>query len=419
MAITGYGQSNKLSEKIKVYHDCAQEWLCDRDYLRNELKMVDFVRDRFLCDVHVIFNTQFSQGGGEMNTLIFTGQNKLAGISDTLSYFNIPTAIEDSKRKKMLQFLKLGLMQFISKSPIAEKIEISYKADDSENKKQQEKDKWNFWQFRLGANGFFNGDRNYTSGNINIYLNAGRETDKNRFNIVFSNNISRSGYSIYYTTDNGNDTSEVVKVKRDAQYSEMSYVIKLSEHWGLGYNAEFSRSVFNNIDARIRVNPSVEYSIFPYKDFNNQRLIFSFDIGPSYFNYRDTTIYFKTSEWLLQQKIGMAASFTKPWGTVNFGSFYSAYLQDFSKNNVFIGGSLEWNVFKGFRIGFGGNVNLIHDQISIPKEGATRDDVLTQRRIIATSYDYFVGVGFSYTFGSIYNSQVNPTFKGLSYNFNF
>ena len=101
------------------------------------------------------------------------------------------------------------------------------------------------------------------------------------------------------------------------------------------------------------------------------------------------------------------------------GAFWSNYMDDFSKNNASVGGGISWRVFKGFQFAIGGNFEFVHDQISLPKQGASRDDVLTQRRIIATTYDYFFGVGMSYRFGSIFNSQVHPTFKGLNYSLNF
>ena len=409
----------KTSDKIRIFQDCTQEWLCDGEYLRNELKMVDFVRDRFLCDVHVIMNVQFNGGGGELNTLSFQGQNSFSGIKDTLVYFNETTATDDMKRKKMLQHLKLGLVQFISKSPIAEKLEIQYKADENDNKVQKKSDPWNYWQFSLGTSGYFNGDRNFRSQSIYSFISANRETEKTRFSFSVNNNINRSDYSIFYITEAGQDTTEVVKVTRDQQSSSVNYVQKLNEHWGFGLQGSYSRSVFSNIDSRVRIAPSLEYSIFPYKDFNTQRVVLSFELGPQYSNYQDTTLYFKTEELLLQQSIGLATSFTKPWGSINFGTFFTSYLDDFDKNNLFVGGGVSWNVFKGFKFGIGGNIQFIHDQISIPKAGATRNDVLTQRRIIASTYDYFMGAGFSYTFGSIFNSQVNPTFKGVNFNLNF
>jgi hypothetical protein len=37
-------------------------------------------------------------------------------------------------------------------------------------------------------------------------------------------------------------------------------------------------------------------------------------------------------------------------------------------------------------------------------------DILLQRKQMATQYEYFTGFGFTYTFGSIYNNVVNPRF---------
>ncbi len=418
ITFTLFGQI-KTNEKIKIYLSCTQEWLCDTDYLRNELKMVDFVRDRFLCDVQVVMNVQFSAGGGENTTLSFLGQNQFANSRDTLVYFNDPTATEDMKRKKMLNHLKLGLIPYVSKSPIADKIEINYIAPEEESLIQQKNDPWNYWQFSIRSSSYFNGDRNFKSQSIYSSISASRETEKNKFTLRLSNNISRNKFSIFYKVDSGIDTSEVVQVTRDQQNAFGRYVNKLNEHWGIGLSSSFSRSVFQNIDARIEFTPMIEYSFLPYKDFNSQRVILSFEIGPQYSNFKDTTIYFKTAETLIQQNINFTTSFTKPWGSINFGTGFSAYLDDFKKNNLFIGGGVEWNIFKGFKFGLGGNIQLIHDQISIPKASASRDDVLTQRRIIASTYDYFMGIGFSYSFGSIYNSQVNPTFKGLNYSLNF
>ena len=50
----------------------------------------------------------------------------------------------------------------------------------------------------------------------------------------------------------------------------------------------------------------------------------------------------------------------------------------------------------------------IHDQLSLARGGATRDDVLLQQRLLATSFQYFASAGISYTFGSLTNNVVNP-----------
>ncbi len=74
----------QTNPKTKVYLECTQTWLCDYDYLRTQLSMVDFVRDRFMADVHVQVNTQFTSSDSEQNTIVFKGQNAFLNQDDTL-----------------------------------------------------------------------------------------------------------------------------------------------------------------------------------------------------------------------------------------------------------------------------------------------------------------------------------------------
>ena len=400
--------------KIKIFLNCNRQWLCDEEFLRTELKMVDYVRDRFAADVQVVVNTQFSGGGGDQNDVAFVGLQRFSGKNDTLRYFNNPTTTDDERRRRLLQFMKLGLMRYIAQSSLAEKLQINFTEDDKAKADQASapaRDTWNYWQFSLGASGFFDGDKNYSSSSIDFNVSANRETEKSRFNLSASNNFNHNTYTV-------SDT-EKVSVNNDNQRLNTSYVQKLSEHFAVGVQSNVRRSVFENIDFSGDFVPRVEYSFLPYKKFNSERVVLKYTFGPQFQSYRDTTIYEKKREVQLQQSLGIIGSFNKTWGSVNIGATFTHYLSDIEKNNLFIGGGISWRVFKGFQFAVGGNFSFVHDQLSLPKSGASRDDLLIKRRLIASTYNYFMGVGFSYRFGSIYNSQVNPTFKGLNYSLNF
>jgi hypothetical protein len=407
-----FAQSN---DKLKVYLECNQQWLCDMDFLRNEMTAVDFVRDRFLCDIQIISNVQFTNGG-ESNTLRFMGQKAYEGKLDTITYYNDVTATDDIKRKKMLKNIQLTLIPYLMKLNQTDDIEVTIKSNATSTKKEDKKDPYNLWQFTIGSSGFFDGDKNYSSANINNNISAGRETSKNKFILEIFNNINRNRFVIF--REDGS-VAEKIPVKNDRQGAFARYTKKLNEHWGLGLQSNFRRSVFDNIDLSIGVLPQIEYSFSPYSKFNDQRFIISYGIGARHQNYRDTTIYLKTKETLMRHSISAVASVTKPWGTLNLGADWSNYFDDWAKNNFSLQGSVSWNIFQGFKFSVGGSFEVIHDQISLPKLDASRDDLLTKRRLIATSYQYFGGVGFSYTFGSIFNSQVNPTFRGLNWGLNF
>jgi hypothetical protein len=404
-------------DKLKISLTCNESWLCDQEFLRNELPIVDFVRDRFLCDVQIISNVQFNGNGGESNTIRFVGQKVYGGKEDTLIYFNDVTATNDVKRKKMLKYIQVGILPYLVKhGNNTDLIDIGFKADTFDTGQRKTKDPWNYFQISIGSSGFFNGNRNQADATINNSISVSRETQDNKFFVNINNNVNRSKFTYY---DDKTNTTEIIKVVKDQQSFFSQYTIKHNQHFGYGLRTALERSVFDNIDTRFAFFPQIEYSILPYKDYNSSRLILAYAIGSVNYNYKDTTIYFKTKESLIRQDFDIVADFTKPWGNISVGASFTHYLHDFSKNNFYFGGAISWNVFKGLKFSMGGYYQLIHDQLSLSKQDASRDDLLTQRRLIATSYEYFTGIGFSYTFGSIYNSQVHPAFRGLNWGINF
>jgi hypothetical protein len=54
----------------------------------------------------------------------------------------------------------------------------------------------------------------------------------------------------------------------------------------------------------------------------------------------------------------------------------------------------------------------IKDQISLGKSSASTEEILLRLRQLATDYSYSFSVGISYSFGSIFNTVVNPRFGG-------
>lgn len=399
--------------KTKVFIECTRTWLCDFDYLRTELGMVDFVRDRFIADVHVQVNTQFTSSGSEQNTIVFKGQNIFLNQDDTLTYFNASILSDDDKRKKMVKSVTLGLIRYISHTKAANNIVITYNKPtgiDTVNIKD-EKDPWNYWVMSLGANGFFDGDANYKSQSIYSYINADRETEKTKINIGISYNYQKNEFVI---------SDEETVVKRNPQTNGyVNFINKINQHWGYGVFSSYTNSEFSNYDIKLNLIPKIEYDVFEYKKFNSQRLVISYGVGVQYNNYKDTTIYFKTDETLYLQDAAIISSFTKPWGDINVGAFYKSYLHDLNKFSLLFSGSVNWNIFKGFKFAIGGSYDITRNLINLSKKGSTRDDVLLQQKQLDSQYNYFFGVGISYQFGSKFNNVINPAFKGLSWSLNF
>ena len=96
--------------------------------------------------------------------------------------------------------------------------------------------------------------------------------------------------------------------------------------------------------------------------------------------------------------------------SVNVSLEASNYLYDFSKNRLEFDGSLHVRIIKGQSLGLHGGVGRYHDQLSLVKGGSSETEVILRLREMTTEYEWDLGIGLTYTFGSIYNNVVNPRF---------
>jgi hypothetical protein len=55
--------------------------------------------------------------------------------------------------------------------------------------------------------------------------------------------------------------------------------------------------------------------------------------------------------------------------------------------------------------------SIVRDQVFLPKGDASADDILSRRRQLQTNYNFFMGFGVTYRFGSVLNNFVNPRFN--------
>lgn len=409
LALEGQEQDKK-QRTLSVFLDCSNGGECFLDFIRQELDILTFVRDRTDADVQVLIANQYNANGGTQSNMMLVGRHHFAPLSDTLSYYIDPNLTEDEKRHLLANKLKLALFPFLQLTEIGKKIDITLPSREDLGMDSVAKDPWNFWVFQLGASGYSNGNENYFNLSGSGYITVNRETTSSRTGAYISADLSKQEYK---------DDGETYTYDFKNYYSEFNYVTKLSDHIGTGFSSFYMNSLFSNYKHRVSAMPRIEYSIFPYKDFTTKRLILGLDIGPQYQHYVDTTIYLKNKEFLLQQNISLISSFTKPWGSINVGLFWSNYFHDFSKNQFSINGAISTRLFKGFNLAVWGNYSFVHDQINIRKGDISVDQLLVQNKELLSSFNFNLGIGMSYRFGSKNNNQVFPGFKGLNYSINF
>ncbi|UCC85138.1 MAG: DUF481 domain-containing protein [Gemmatimonadota bacterium] len=391
-------------EALRVFVDCRSRY-CDFDHFRREIAFVNYVRDRRDSEVHVLVTTRRTGSGGDEFTVEFIGQGDFETVDDRLFYFSSDTDVEHEVRGGLTRTLKLGLVRYLVRLPMAERLDVTYEAPDTLEAAltaQAVDDPWNFWIFRVRVGGNFGAEERQSLFATNGSVSANRTTEEWKIRLHASGRYSEDNFEF-------SDGSETKSVSRN--YSTGVFAVKsLSEHWSVGGTAEARVSTFRNHDLAIEIGPALEYNIFPYSESTRRALTFVIAALYNYFDYEEITIFDKTTERRPAGVLEIEYSVRQPFGTINMGFGAFSYLDDLEQHSFDLGGRLNIRLVRGLELNLNGVVERIKDQIHLARGGATDEEVLLRRRELGTDWRYRLGFSLSYTFGSIYNNVVNPRF---------
>ena len=73
-------------------------------------------------------------------------------------------------------------------------------------------------------------------------------------------------------------------------------------------------------------------------------------------------------------------------------------------------GEVSLQLVRGLSLDVEGFASRVRDQLSLPRRGATAEEVLLQLRELQSGYEVFFNFGVTYSFGSLFNNIVNPRF---------
>lgn len=383
----------------KIYLDCG---FCDLEYIKTEITFVNYVRDRNEAEVHVLITTQSTAGGGQEYTIAFSGQIGFSGLDDTVTYFSNRTDTEDEIRRGLVKTLKMGLMSYVARRPIANRIAVSFAG---EPQAAAAVDKWKSWVFNVGGNGYFNGEQSMSSHSFGFNFSANKITSEIKLRLGLSASFQRNSYT--YEGQDFTSTQE--------NYGANGLFVKsLGEHWSAGFALDAYSSTYENTSLRVAPAPALEFNVFPYSQSTRRQLRILYKLPLTFVSYRETTIYDKKRETLLQQSLSVTLDIKEKWGSISATLSGAHYFHDLARNDIGLFASVQLNLFKGLNAFVFGGGSRIHDQLALVKGSASLEEILLRRRQLETTYNYFAMVGLSYTFGSIYTNVVNPRFGSTS-----
>ena len=381
------------------------------NFIRTEINIIDFYLDRLAADLHILITDQRTGSGGRQYQMLFLGLNRFKNMADTVLFSTEPDLTQFESRDIFIKHLKLGMVPFLSKAGQVKNITIDFKKTDTAQSGSEirlEKDPWNYWVYRTNVSGNINGESVYKSTRLSSSVSAQRTTEKLKVDFELSGSKNNSRYE--FVDDNG--ILEKVTVKNNNYRFEHSVVFSLTNKLSYGYEVEYSSSTFSNMRGRMSARTAIEYNFYPYSEVNSRYLAVHYGLSARRNKYYDTTIYNKVKETLYSHFANLQMSYTKKWGGLFGGIEYNNYLHDWKLNNLEINFGTNVRITGGLSFNIHANYNLVHDQVYLPKGGATEQEILTRRRQLQTNFQYYFGFGLSYRFGSNLNNFINPRFNG-------
>ncbi len=378
-----------------VFLDCDN---CDYTYVRRELPFVNWVRDPADALVHVQVISQRTASGGREYDVDFIGRHTVVDNKHRLKVTVPPQATRDERREKLTNLLKIGLLSYISAPELLAKIAVTYTDSMAGANNAPTHDPWDSWVFAVDGDGWLEKEANQSSFDIDGSLSVRRITAAWRFQIYLRGEYER---------DTFRQDNRTINSSTHEQRLSSRLVKSLGPHWSVGLRLRTFSNTFDNIDLGWQCSPAIEYSLYDYVHSSRRAITFAYALGHRYQNYTAPTIYDKEAETLINHSLDIDLRFNRPWGEARASIEGSQYINDFSRYRIESWGRLSLRLVKGFSVYLEGHYARLNDQFSLVRGSATLEEILLQRRNLATDYEFNMGLGLSYTFGSIYNNVVN------------
>ncbi|WP_145978958.1 hypothetical protein [Gemmatimonas phototrophica] len=395
----------KTQPALRVFLDCPGLPGCALDYYIVELPFADWTRDRLFADVQLLVSTLTSGSGGTEWTVAFIGRERFAGLVDTLTVNTLPNASEDDIRGALSTLFVRGLYPFIKQTSLASQFTINYtKPAAQEKTSATTRDPWDFWTFETSVNTFLNGEQQQRFTNLGATFEARRITDRWKLVAGVETEYNESRFTL---RGRDGDATQFTNILRN-EGARLRSVRSISPRWSLGVVGSARRSDFLNTKMAIRGGPVVEANLFPWQEATRRQLTASYAVTWNDFQYFERTVLGRTAEQRPSHVLTVATNVRQKWGSLDLSARGSQFLHDLNRYELSFGGSMRLQLVRGLALTLDGRYSRVRDQIYLPGAQLSNEEILVRQRALATGFQYFTFVGVSYTFGSIFNTIVNP-----------
>ena len=362
------------------------------------MTFVNYVRTKEEADIHLTITSASTGGGGTEYTLDFRGRGGFADIGYPLRFAVPADATVDERRTQLVAVMRQGLVPFLGRTALADRLAVEF---NEPSRTAGVADPWHNWLFSVGADVYATGERSSSSADYCANVVVNRITELAKLQASFTADVDQNRYVLEDTT--------LATTQRSYDGSAF-YAHGLSDHFTLGALTTYSSSRYRNVRHGLSAGPAVEYSILPYSQYTRHEVYVQYQPAVLYRDYYEETLYEKEREALAKHALVLGVTLVRSWGSARATATGSQYLHDLAKNQLSLYASAQLRVAGGLSLTLSGSYAFIHDQLSLRKGGVTEEERLLRLKELATGYSYWVSVGLTYTFGSVYSNTVNPRF---------
>jgi hypothetical protein len=382
-----------------LYLDCSK---CDQAYIKQNLSYVSFVRDQKFADVYILVRTQKNGSGGIKYIFELQGQHKYKKMRNRIHFSTKSDDTIAEVRDLIFEYLKLGLVKFWLRSGNDDVISVQLKDEDKNITVEEVKDIWNKWVFNIGFRSYFKGEEIKKTTYLNYNVSAKRVTEKSKLFFRISKSSDKKTFK--------NDDGDIVNHQTATSFS-FSDIFSINNHWSAGFFGGMQESTYRNYDLSTWLKPAIEYNFFDYKQSFKKQLVISYRIGGIQNNYIETTLFNKNKELLWEHSVNLGGAILQNWGNFSGEISYNSYLHDTSLNAVSFDLGTNFRLFKGFSLSLNGSYDITNNQVNLAGGDLSLEELLLAQKQSQSGYRYSMRFGLNYSFGSMYNTIVNPRFN--------
>jgi hypothetical protein len=274
----------------------------------------------------------------------------------------------------------------MTREGVSQRLAVDVELGDDRPGSAPAADRWNKWVFSLRGDVSVEGEESSRERRFGGSASADRVTPDWKLTIGANFNEEREEFDL--------DEDEPVAV----------------EHWSAGTGGELEASTFSNTSFQGEVAGAIEFNVFPYSAYTKRQLRSQYALGVRHARYNEETLFGLTEETRGRQEISTTFEQRERWGSIEAEVEFSQYLHDLTKYRLETNGEVSLRIARGLSVTADLRASRIRDQISLPRRGATPEEILLRLRQLQSGYEYDFSVGVTYTFGSIFSAIVNPRF---------